>query len=290
MPAMLGSILIASIAILGSGCTPRQKPRTYGPPLLSCSVEAYGLKESSGVAASNQFLGWYYTHNDDDKPMRYWKFRLTGEVHGPYVMPNITNRDIEDMASRRVDGINYLYFADIGDNQLQYDFVRVIRCVEPTAARGEQRRVDIYTFTYPDGPHNAEAFFVHPKTGDFWIIEKTQKGAAGVYRARNPRPGSGKLERVGEVSIPVAMKTATLITGGDVSPDGKFVVLRTYFAAFEFPAEDFDNWFKNKPLNIKINLEVQGEAICYSSDGERLLTTSEGSPCPVSTIPLQRQP
>lgn len=285
---MLGPILLASAAFSLMSCQPGQQPRTYGPPSLACAIEVYGLKESSGVAASNQYPGWYYTHNDDDKPMRYWKFRLTGEVHGPYVMPGITNRDIEGMSSRRVDGINYLYFADIGDNQLQYDYVRVIRCVEPTAARGEQRRVDIYTLTYPDGPHNAEAFFVHPKTGDFWIIEKTQKGKAGVYVARNPEPGRGKLQRVGEVVIPVAMKMATLITGADVSPDGKFVILRTYFSAFEFPAENFDTWYKNQPLTVRLQPEVQGEAICYSADGERLITTSEGSPCPVSTVPLQR--
>ncbi|MCH7944973.1 MAG: hypothetical protein IIC73_03025 [Armatimonadetes bacterium] len=77
------------------------------------------------------------------------------------------------------------------------------------------------------------------------------------------------------------------VTGADLSPDGKPVVLRTYTAALEYAVPtNFEDWTKNEPTQIRLALEVQGEAICYSKDGTHLITTSERAPCPVSILAL----
>ena len=75
----------------------------------------------------------------------------------------------------------------------------------------------------------------------------------------------------------------TCLESGEMSPDSKHVVIRTYLEAWEFDAPaKFDDWFKQKPRRIQTNFEFQGEGICYSRDGKALLTTSEGVPCLVS--------
>jgi len=83
------------------------------------------------------------------------------------------------------------------------------------------------------------------------------------------------------------LEPTKLITGGNVSADGKYVVLRTYLAAYEFPLANPLGWWKATPKTIKTANEAQGEAIAYSRDGKELLTTSEFAPCLVSRIPLK---
>ena len=39
-----------------------------------------------------------------------------------------------------------------------------------------------YRFTYPDGPHDAEALLVDPRDGRIWIATKDVFGG-GLYRA-----------------------------------------------------------------------------------------------------------
>lgn len=272
------------------GCEAQDAHRSYGNSTVACSLNVDGLEESSGIAASATSPGWFYTHNDDDNPMRYWKFRLTGGTLGPFTMPTMANRDVEDMASATFGGKYYLYFADIGDNAAKYDFVRVMRCEEPTAAKGEQRKVDEYRLHYPDKPKNAEAFFVQRDNEAFWIIEKN-KDVAGIYRCKSPKPGENRLERVGELRLPGMIAATKLVTGAAVSADGRYVIVRTYTTAYEYSAgSDFDRWFEEKPREVKIGVEAQGEAICYSMSGQELLTTSEGKPCIVSIRPLQKLP
>ena len=58
----------------------------------------------------------------------------------------------------------------------------------PTTLAG----VDALRLRYPDGPHNAEAMLVDPRTGDLVIITKVATGGpAGVYTA----PGGARAGR-----------------------------------------------------------------------------------------------
>lgn len=276
---------VGGLCLLGVSCSSEQQPNSTPPVSSTISINADNLEESSGVAPSLNNPGWFYSHNDDDNPMRYWKFNLDGKVLGPYVMPEIVNRDVEDMAAAKIDGKSYLYFADIGDNQARYDSVRIYRVLEPTATSGEQRKVDVFTIRYPNGAMNSEAFIVDPISGDFWIAEKTAKKEARVFRCSNPKPGNNKIEQVGTISVGSSILATRLITGASASQDGKRVIVRTYVDAYEFDASTgFQKWRMRKPSTIKLNVEGQGEAICFTLDGNQIITTSEGNPCQVSTI------
>ena len=96
------------------------------------------------------------------------------------------------------------------------------------------------------------------------------------------------LAYVGEFRFP--NQYLGFITGGDISPDGRRVIICDYFAACELTLPEkkgivFDEIWKQRPLRIEIGdyhgVRRQGEAICYRADGHALLATSEGFPCPL---------
>lgn len=264
---------------------PILQARAWQEPELLASIASGEIKESSGVASSTTRPSIYYTHNDSGDVPRFFKFDTDGRVLATYILRGAEAIDWEDMASARIDGRSYLFLGDIGDNQKRRSTITIYRVEEPHGAAGVIANFETYTLTYPDGPHDAETLMANPKTGDLYIVAKTGE-RPGVYKlARPPRSGRFKLRRIGAITIPSAAPGGQLVTGGDISPDGKWVVVRTYFAAYEWPVpKKFDDWVKGSPSAIRLAGEMQGEAICYSRNGEALITTSEGTPCPVSIV------
>jgi hypothetical protein len=240
------------------------------------------INESSGITASSTG-DTFYTHNDSGDTARFFKFNRKGEILAAYDVANAKAVDWEDMASAQIGGKRYLYFGDIGDNAGKRKNIIVYRVPEP----GKETSVQadrIYTLKYPDEPHNAEALMVQPTTGDLYIVTKAATRPSVVFKLAKPdATGTFTLRKVGEVQVGSTTREGKLITGGDISPDGKHVVLRSYLEAWEFDvAAKFDDWTKAKPRRIQTNFEFQGEGICYSKDGSTILTTSEGTPCQVS--------
>jgi hypothetical protein len=152
-----------------------------------------------------------------------------------------------------------------------------------TSARADQ----VITLQYPDEPRNAETLLVQPTTGDITIVTKASLHPAGIYFLLRPKhSGTYTLTKLADIDVNAVMREAKLITGGAWSQDGKHVVLRTYLGAYEFPGDDASHWYEKTPVRIRTNLEMQGEGITYTLKGDALITTSEGSPCPVSEIPI----
>jgi hypothetical protein len=84
-----------------------------------------------------------------------------------------------------------------------------------------------------------------------------------------------------------------LITGGAVSPDGRFAVLRTYADAFEFAVSGGDvvaAVTTGRARPVAMPDEPQGESVAYSADGTALLTVSEGSDPVILRYPLPGRP
>ena len=193
------------------------------------------------------------------------------------------------MASAVVGGTAYLYLGDIGDNARVRDEIVVHRVKEPTTG-GEQkiRNFQTYTLRYPDKAHDCEALFV-TAGGDIYLVTKARDGVTGVYTLKAPTSsGTFTLRHVRDIPVNTGGLGGTWVTAGDVSPDGKHVVIRTYTAALEYEVPgNFEEWTNGEPGLIRLPIEVQGEAVCYSKDGKYLLTTSERAPCPVSILALE---
>jgi hypothetical protein len=285
-------LMVAGLAMLvayGFECRSSARmslQRTFGMPRTLASITDPRVTESSGVAPSQTFANIFYTFNDSGDTARFFQFDRKGKVLHVYNVRNARNVDWEDMASATIDAKPYLFFGDIGDNAGRRPSITVYRVPEPRS--GSTVRADqIYTLRYPDGSHNAETLLVHPKTGDITIVTKASLHPQGVYFLARPHgSGSWTLKKLADIEVNETMRSAKLITGGAWSQDGRFVVLRTYLGAYEFSGADPLHWFESDPTRIRTNLEMQGEGITYTLNGDALITTSEGSPCPVSEIPI----
>ncbi|HWP31388.1 MAG TPA: hypothetical protein VNK96_06665 [Fimbriimonadales bacterium] len=259
-----------------------------GQSSLLCELENSHVTESSGVAASHRMRGIYWTHNDSGDGPNLYAFDENGKDLGTYTLQNAKAIDWEDMASAKIGGVPYLYIADVGDNARIRKEIVVYRVREPEAKPGIHtiREFDTYTLKYPDEAHDCEALIVSPKE-ELILITKERAGQPGVYMASlKDSKHSYTLEKLGELKMDNAVRANRLVTGADMSPDGQFVVVRTYFVAYLYDNSK-GRWFEKAPRLLRIPFERQGEGICFDVfNKKRLLTTSEGKPCRVSVIPL----
>ncbi|HVT14354.1 MAG TPA: hypothetical protein VHE55_18970 [Fimbriimonadaceae bacterium] len=288
-------LVSVSLILLISACAgvPQNHPtaaaREWSKGETLVEIKDKRIDESSGICASRTEDGIYYTHNDSGDVARFFRFDRKGQILAVF---NVTNAakavDWEDIASATVGGKPYIYCGDIGDNKEVRKQIYVYRVPEPPpGGNGEDKPVQadrVYTLTYPDHAHNAETLMVNPANGDIYIVTKTSKKPSKVYKLAHPGvSGTYVLKRIGEIEVGAPGSFGHLITGGDISPDSKHVVVRTYVEALEYDVSaNFDDWFEQTPRHVRTNFEFQGEGICYSRNGQALLTTSEGSPCQVS--------
>jgi hypothetical protein len=267
-------------------------------------LEDKAVAESSGMAASLQNAGLYWTHNDSGDGPYLYAFDRQGRSHGRWRVSGATATDWEDIASARDgrSGRAMLYIADIGDNARRRREVTVWRVAEPVVRSHEACRKSCVTapaaairLRYPDGAHNAETLLVHPRSGDLYIVTKAggpdRDTAVYVARARALRPGRAvALERIATLDVPDVLFTRVAggVTGGDISPDGRRVALSYYFGLYEavLPEgeRDFDAIWDRPFRHIAIGFGLQVEGVCYRADGKALLATAEGSPAPLFEI------
>jgi hypothetical protein len=291
----VGAILLFSLTGCGDLITFNENPQVaavapktgFGEPDLVVKLKDSQVKESSGLAAGSNGKT-YYTHNDSGDSARFFSFDLTGNVTGEYTVTNARNVDWEEMAAASMGGKPYLFLADIGDNGQRRESVQIYRVPEPKTPGGIKAD-RIFDFSYPDGPHNAEAILVDGKRQKFQIITKISSTPALVFEGTLARDGKQTLKKLGELEVGGFIKQSKLVTGSAVSPDRKFVAIRTYLAGYEFPyAGHEQDWFKQKPTDIPLAVEIQGEAITYARDGSSLLTSSEMAPCPIHRVSIKR--
>lgn len=262
-----------------------EKPRVVG------RIQSADITESSGIAASKCQPGVLWTHNDSGDAAFVFAIDETGKDLGTWKVENAENVDWEDITEYRdANGKCFLYIGDIGDDKKnprgEHKIYRVPEPTVPSGGGGTSRKnpaatapAEVLTFSYPDEKQDAETLMVHPTAGSVYVVTKQRDRAAGVYRI-TPAFGSATAtaEKVAEITVPAIPNG--FLTGGDISPDGRSVVICDYFAAYEFslPAgdEDFDDVWKQRPTVIELGERKQGEAVAYAADGKSIFATSEG--------------
>ena len=254
-------------------------PQGYGPARLLGHIEDDAITESSGVAASSTKPGSFWTHNDSGGRPFIFCIRSGGRSCGTYAVPGAGIFDWEDIARGPGPeaGLSYLYIGDIGDNTASRPSVVVYRIPEPS--EGPAAEATELVLTYPDGPTDAEALMVHPRTGDLYIVSKGSDPI--VYVARAPLATPMTMEIAGRARIPGPLPGPT---GGDISPNGRRVVLSLYTGAIEYvspPGDRFDAIWRTDPDDIDLPVVTQREAIAYTLDGRSIVTTSEGRGAPI---------
>ncbi|ORT58776.1 hypothetical protein BKD26_16495 [Streptomyces sp. CB03238] len=236
------------------------------------------ITESSGLAASRAHPGVYWTHNDQDEPRVFAVDGRTGRTVATVTLRGVgTPRDMEAVS---VGADGHVYVGDIGDNlDGSWQHVWIYRFPEPEQLRDRTVEATQYTVTYADGPRNAEALMVHPKTGRVYIASKNEDGG-GLYEgpARLSADGPNVFRRIAEVPW---------VTDGAFSPDGGELVLRGYFSARAYP------WKDGRPggeRRLSAPIQRQAESVTYTVDGSALMFGSEGADSEVVRVALESRP
>ncbi len=235
------------------------------------------ITESSGLAASRAHPGIYWTHNDsDDGPYVYAVDGRTGRTVARITLRGIgAPRDVEAI-SLGPDGD--LYLGDIGDNLGgSWNHVWIYRFPEPKRLRDATVTATQYTVKYADGPRDAEALMVHPRTGRVYIASKKQDGTGALYE------GPRHLTSAGTNTFRKVAPAELWVTDGAFSPDGTRLVLRGYFGARIF------RWAHGRPEDlgsVGVPIQQQGESVTFTPDGRTLMYGSEGRDSDVTPVGL----
>lgn len=265
----------------------------YGAARLAGHIAEPAVTESSGLVASRLNPGKLWTHNDSGGGPVVYCLSPTGEPCGSWTVSGASATDWEDIAIGTGPGPDphqpWLYLGDIGDNARQRTSVVVYRAPEPEVPGGAGAKAattgpaEALRLTYPDGAHDAEALMVHPVSGDLYIVSKDAKPK--VYKVTAPLSTGRPVALTLVATLPATATPFDRITGGDISPDGRHVVLSNYFAGEELslPAEetDFDAIWSQSAQTVDLGERGQGESAAYRVDGAAVLATSEGAGSPV---------
>lgn len=185
------------------------------------------ITESSGLAASRQHPGIYWTHNDQDNgAYLYAVDSRTGETVATITMTGVgTPRDVEAI---QIGPDNQIYVGDIGDNDgVVWDYVWVYQLPEPKELKDQTIRTTQYVVKYSDGPRDAESLLVHPKTGRVYIIDKQEDGGH-LYE------GPAKLSASGTNVFKPVVPVDLWATDAAFSPDGQQLAVRGYFGGIAY--------------------------------------------------------
>jgi hypothetical protein len=243
------------------------------------------LIEVSGIAASARNPGILWAHNDSGDTARLFAVAESGATRVVYTVTGASAQDWEDLAlgPGPVSGEPYLYAGDIGDNGRSRGAIVVYRVPEPTVTGTGTQALDgaaALTLRYPDGPRDAEAMFVDPRTGELYLIEKSGSGGpVGIYRApANLAPGSTTvLTRVGTLNLPSGLANA--VTAAAISLDGKAIAVRSYGSVRLWSRsddQDVATALGAAECRGPVPVEAQGEAVTFRPDGLAYYTVSEG--------------
>ena len=265
------------------------------------------ITESSGLAASALVRDSYWTMNDSGNSNTLFLFGPKGQTLARCEMKHAQNRDWEALASILLDDRACILVADTGDNLRKRTTSRLYCDWEPKCkiqfgkiCEKSMRPVEI-EFEFDGGTVNCEAIGYDAQSTSVFLVEKqfaeTQKhGPPRIYQLKLPveelqktldKKLSGKekkkARKFGETlsAIVVAELPVHGVTGMSFSPDGNRAVIRTYldFHLYDKSAAVDKTWaefFKSqKPIALPLPLQAQGEAICFSTDSNSVVVTSE---------------
>ena len=152
------------------------------------------IRESSGIVASRQFEGVYWTLNDSGNPATLYATKLNGERIQEIAVKGSGNFDWEALG---IDDKNQLWIGEIGNNsRLRFD-LKVVVVAEPDPfTETEAEVIASYPYRYPNENVDAEGLFIFQ---DIPYIVSKERERAVLYRFPTLQADTKQvLERVGE--------------------------------------------------------------------------------------------
>lgn len=238
---------------------------------LSRVLKDPAIVESSGLARSTYPRPVLWTHNDSGDVARVFAVGRAGRTRAELRLKCAGALDWEDIST---GPRHTIWVGDIGNNAGNRSLIQVYRFTEPRALESGMVRCKRYDLVFPDGPRNAEALFVHPRSGRLWIASK-QAGGAGIYR------GPRRLSASEPNRLRLMASAPTMATAGTWHPSGKRFALSSGAKAYVY---------RRKSLRlisvVPLPATRQGESLEYNRGGTALFRGSEGAQSPVYRVRL----
>ena len=242
------------------------------------------LVEASGIAVSRSYPGIYWTHNDSgDDPLLYTT-DSSGADLGRVRVAGASAIDWEDIALGPcvIAPGHCLYVGDTGDNRARRRSATIYRLHEPSPPRGAADTVrtvpllDSIVIRYPDGPHDVETIAITPG-GTIYLVSKPRSGEPHAFAIDASRSASPVVD-LGPLAIETGVVRGRMVTGGTVTADGRWLLVRTYIGLHAFRIETDGRltaaWSREGlPLPV---VEAQGEGIDLDDQGRIVLISERG--------------
>lgn len=260
------------IFIIIVGCTePKEELFKAGKPLGKVTKR---LEEASGLAASINNPGYFWTINDSGNPAEVFLIDDHAKIKLVCKLTNTTNRDWEEIRISRNKGKNYLYVGDIGDNKAEYNLKFIYRFEEPQLTNANEmiiEDIDTLILKMPDGRRDTESIMIDPLTNDLYLLSK-REDSIRLYLKQYPF--------LSDTLILDKMLTMPFhnIVSADISPDGQEVLMKNYDKIFYWKKsgeESISQLLEKEPIMLPYKPEKQGEAITWALDGAGFYTLSE---------------
>lgn len=276
--ALVGVCLLAG----SSGCRSEasQPPSSAGHSTLDQRIS-----EPSGLVRSRTHPGVFWTHGDSGCGAAIHAVGGDGKLIRSFPVEGGSCIDWEDIA---VDDAGYLYLADTGNNTNERRDLAVHRLVEPDPANGAGS-VEIertYRFRYADQKgfpdpadvsYDAEALFW--AKGGLYLLTK-HRGDMRTKLYRIPEEAAQRevaLAPLGSFFVGGdKARYGGMVTGADVTPDGRYLAVLTYHALFLFERPESGDQYLSRPVNrIDLNQHEMQQTESIAWDGWSLLVGNE---------------
>lgn len=246
-------------------------------------VNKVDLREVSGLAESQVNNSTLWAHNDSGNGnILYLLDKATGRIKVQYQLKGIENIDWEDIevGPGPIQGVSYIYLGDIGDNSGDRENAIIYRFKEPVFDGSQEGKLielnidhDALVFTYPGGSRDAETLLLDHNSNDLYIISKRDLPAR-IYVFPFPQDAKKKTKVILVGTIPLFAPV-----GGNVNPNGKEILVKTYDKIFYWQHEKEEPLWKSlsrAPEVAPYNpIEPQGEAICFDTSGNYFTLSEE---------------
>ncbi|HNP63259.1 MAG TPA: hypothetical protein PKH39_04945 [Woeseiaceae bacterium] len=285
-----------------AGCSDAEQPATLAFE-VSGRLEDPDILEASGLARSHREPGLLWVINDNGAKEIVHALDTRGNRRGEFKLKGSDNKDWEDLASFKLEGIPYLMVADIGDNDAKRKKRTLYVVEEPVAAEKSETTFSWQvSYQYPDGPRDAEAAAVDLANRKALILSKRDMPPRLYEVPLLPdTPDTVTATALGAIQsldnpsrqdIEFAPKTKDWYwqpVGMDISDDGIAAVILTYRAVYYYRRQPGQSWFdalNMQPVRIGIGNFENAEAVAFGDEHRTVYVTGENKHSLIITVDL----
>ena len=250
------------------------------------TASASVMAEVSGLAASRTTPSYLWAHGDENtgSNKKIVAIEPSGSLAMTLTLSGDPGRDDwEDIATGVYEGQNYVFIGAFGDNNLAYnDAYYIYYFAEPAITSGTQNvSVNYIRFGYPDNTaHNTETLMYDNIEQVFYIADKVKDGVCHLYSLPFRTDYGTGVQRLTEVCALGNGEKFNFVTGGDITPDGKWMAIKSkkHILLWERQGtESLSATAQRRPVQVAAydkNTEEQGESIAWK-DASTFYTTSD---------------